>query len=334
MTDKVKFYYCVGTSYATAEIGKASDLDVPEPGPGEGFLVAGLNGQTRSWGGGPPGDPFTGLLDPNIFESKKVFYPAAGIGMGASIDTGIANVTNLIKTTHSKGQKWMIGGYSQGAAVMSGVMLKTKSGQELEDFSSTFLGGVTFGNPRRATNYRGSVGGTWSGAFDILNSTTGGHGSFPTTGPYRRLTAEECDPLKWIEFAHPTDIITSVGDSPQGLAWTAGNNIFLETATQLDWLAYLASGVASVPLTLLTIAFGIGSLEFVDAAGKNCTLGGLGHVAYPFLPPVGNPDGNLTAYQIAIKWLTSKANESAVAPIVVPPTTTAGWSTTLLPPAA
>ena len=77
-----------------------------------------------------------------------------------------------------------------------------------------------------------------------------------------------------------------------------------------------------------TMAFADNALTFTDAAGKTFTwLKGLGHTAYPFMPPVGNPDGNLTSYQIALKFLTEKANESAVAPVVVPPTTTAGAAT-------
>lgn len=331
----VAFYYCVGTSYMTAEMGKAADLDVTEPGPGNSAIIAGLNGVTRLWqGGGPPQDPFTGLLDPSIFDAKKVYYPAAGLGMGQSIDVGIQNVVNLV-TKLPKGQKWMTGGYSQGAAVQSGVMLATKPGGALESKAADYLGGVNFGNPRRATNYRGSVGGTWSGAFDIPGSTTGGHGSFPVDGPYRRLTDADCDPLKWIEFAHPDDIITSVGNSPQGLAWVAGNEVFLGTPNPLDWAAYLTLSLPIAAYSLMTIAFAGNAMEFTDAAGTVFNwLPGLGHTAYAFMPPIGNPDGNLTAYQIALKFATARANESAVAPIVLPPTVTAGWSTTLVPPAA
>lgn len=334
MTDKVKFYYCVGSNSILASMAQASDYDYVEPGPGNSAVLAGLNGQTRKVNGGPTQDAFPHLLDPSIFEVTTVFYPGAFLGMGASIDTGITNVANLIKTTHAKGQKWAIGGYSQGAAVMSGVMLKTKAGQELESFASTFLGGVMFGNPRRATNYRGSVGGTWSGSFDVPGSTTGGHGSFPATGPYRRLTVDECDPLKWIEFAYPGDVINSVGDSEQGLAWSAANNVFLGTADLGQWVSYLATS----PLILLAVADVFlnkcNPIPLLDAFGNTFNwLAGNGHTAYPFMPPIDLPNGP-TCYQIALKWLTDKANESAVAPIIVPPTTTAGWSTTLVPPAA
>lgn len=333
MTDKVKFYYCVGSNSILASMAQASDYDYVEPGPGNSAVLAGLNGQTRKVNGGPTQDAFPHLLDPSIFEVITVFYPGAFLGMGDSIDTGIKNVTNLVKQ-QPVGQKWAVGGYSQGAAVMSGVMLQTKSGGTLQSFASTFLGGVMFGNPRRANNYRGSIGGTWSGDIFVPGSTTGGHGSFPDTGPYRRLTAAECDPLKWIEFAYPGDMINSVGDSPIGLSWTAANNVFLGTADPLQWATYLAAS----PLIALAVAEVFlnraNPIPLRDAFGNTFTwLAGNGHVAYPFMPPIDLPNGP-TCYQLALKWLTDKANESAVAPIIVPPTTTAGWSTTLVPPAA
>lgn len=334
----IKFYYCVGTSYLNAEMAKASDLDYTPPSSGNSALVAGLRGITARWGGGPPADPFPSFLDTNAFEVKKVFYPASTLGMGDSIQTGIDNVVAEVIDLPA-GQKWAIGGFSQGAAVMSGVMLATKTGGALASKASDWLGGICFGNPRRAAGYRGSVGGTWSGAFDVPNSTTGGHGSFPTTGPYRRLTAAECDPLKWIEFAYPNDVFASVGDSAQGLAWTAGNDIFLGTADALEWAAYLALSIPIAAASAATLLFANGKMPLLDALGNTFNwLGGMGHVAYPFLPPIGNPDGNLTAYQIAIKFLESLAREISTAPILLPsqPTTTAsaGWSTTLVPPAA
>ena len=334
MTNKIAFFYCVGTSYATADLAKASDLVFTQLGLADTAVVAGLKNATRLWGGGPPQDPFPGFLDPEVFDAQKVFYPAATVGMGNSIDIGIANVVNLVNALPS-GQMWMTGGYSQGAAVMAGVMLATKSGGALASRASTYLGGVNFGNPRRATNYRGEVGGTWSGAFDVPGSTTGGHGAFPTTGPYRRLVASECDAQKWIDFTGPDDIFSSVGDSVQGLAWTAGTDIFLGTTDPLEWLLYLASGAVIAVSAAATILFGAGSTSYTDAAGKTLTQGGRGHVLYPYIPPVGNPDGTLTSYQIALKWLESKAAAYSVAPVIIPSSSsTAGWSTTLVPPAA
>jgi hypothetical protein len=193
-----------------------------------------------------------------------------------------------------------------------------------------------YGNPRRQVNYRGSVGGTWSGAFDVPNSTTGGHGSFPTTGPYARLSS--CESSRWIEFTAPNDIFSSVGDSSLGQNWVAGNNIFLGSANLQQWATYLLTSVGIAIDSVQAITIGNTAQTLTDAAGTVFSwLGGNGHVVYPFVPPVGNPDNGLTSFQIGLKFLTAKANEYAVAPILLPSTpsstTGAGWSTTLVTPA-
>ena len=339
---KVVFLYTVGTTYLTAQMAKAADLVPTVPGSGNQALVAGLNGATAVWGGGPPADPFPSLLDPNIFDAKKVFYPAAGLGMGASIDAGIQNVVNEINNLPA-GQKFCLGGYSQGAAVMSGVYNELRSGS-LTSRNADMIGATMFGNPRRQVNYRGSVGGSWSGGFNVAGSTTGGHGSFPATGPYARLSS--CEAARWIEFAAPADIFSSVVTSGGNLIeqnlgndWVAGNNVFLGSASLAQWAQYLLAGGAIAISSAIAIAIGNIAQTMTDAAGTVFSwLGGNGHTTYPFVPPVGNPDGALTAYQIALKFLTAKANEYATAPILLPTqptsTTSAGWSTTLVPPAA
>ena len=339
---KVAFLYTIGTTYLTAQMAKAADLAPIGPASGNYALVAGLNGITAPWGGGPPADPFPSLLDPNIFDAKKVFYPAAGLGMGASIDAGVQNVINEINNLPI-GQKFCLGGYSQGAAVMSEVYNELRAGS-LTSRNSDMIGACMFGNPRRQLNYRGSVGGTWSGAWNVPGSTTGGHGSFPDDGPYARLSS--CEASRWIEFAAPDDIFTSVStttgtliEQNLGIDWVAGNDIFLGSATLLDWAGYLIASGAIAISSAIAIGIGNTAQTMTDAAGTVFDwLGGNGHTTYPFVPPVGNPDGDSTAYQIALKFLTAKANEYSVAPIVLPSApsniTAAGWSTTLVPPAA
>lgn len=341
---KVVFLYTVGTSYLTAQMAKAADLAPTVPGSGDQALVAGLNGVTALWGGGPPADPFASLLDPNIFDAKKLFYPAAGLGMGASIDAGIQNVINEINNLPA-GQKFCLGGYSQGAAVMSGVYNELRSGS-LTSRNADMIGAVMFGNPRRQVNYRGdpAVGGTWSGGFNVPGSTTGGHGSFPATGPYARLSG--CEQSRWIEFAAPGDIITAVSttggniiEQNIGNDWVAGNNVFLGSASLQQWATYLLGTGAIIASSLIAIGTATVAIPMTDAAGKVFNwLPGNGHTTYAWVPPVGNPQGALTAYQCALAFLTAKANEYATAPILLPSTptstTSAGWSTTLVPPAA
>lgn len=330
MTNKVAFFYLHGTDPLVLQF--IQWLGQFQNAARIGLLtVPGINGITATWqDGSPRNDAFPNLLDPNIFEAKKIGYPALAVPMSVSIEIGI---TNLVKAINAlpRGQKFMIGGYSQGAVVASSVELMLRSGGSL--FSSRgadYLGGVCFGNPRRQLNYRGEVGGTWSGAFDVPGSTTGGHGSFPTTGPYARLTG--CNATKWIELTEENDIFSSVGDSTKGLNWTSGNSAFL-TLPLVDALNALAN-IGDILDTALNIG-GL-ALSYVDGIGRAFTFPGNGHAAYPWRPPPG--ETGMTSYQVAASWLTGKANAYAVGSDVLPATptstSTSGWTTTLIPPAA
>lgn len=343
MTNKVYFFYTNGTSsvgpFGLLNVLTTAFQSVFTPAAlTAGPTVAGLNGRTARWvGGSPQNDPFPALLDPDVFTAQKVAYPAAMFPMNASIDTGATSVIAAINAMPA-GAKFMLGGYSQGAAVMSTVLNQIRSGS-LTSKQSQFLGGVMFGNPRRQVNYRGSVGGTWSGYWDDPNknlpnaATTGGGGSFPATGNYARLT--NCDPLTWIEFNEIDDVFSSVSSlTTTGTNWIAGNDA-ISGLNAMSIAAYLSTGMLQPMIAAFNAAQALGNTvnTFTDAAGKTFPQPGAGHTAYPWRPPPGNPDNGLTSYQIALKFLAAKAAEYAVAPIVVPPTA-AGWSTTLTPPAA
>lgn len=410
MADKITFFYCTGTAYSLSilnnalKVGLGGQIFWGDPSVNPDKLaqvtsyVAGLDGKTYPWDGSVFNDPFPFMLDTAVWEAVRVPYADAGFtvmsngqllgGMGASIDDGVSKVMAKIMAL-PPGAPFAIGGYSQGAAVMSSIYNEIRSGS-LMSRASSFLGGVMFGNPRRQVNHRGEVGGTWSGAWDVPYSNTGGHGSFPATGPWARLSG--CDGTKWIEFAAPDDIITSTGDSSTGSFWTQGNDIMLsllfsqffgQTALEAV-LQTLVPGYTSQIISAIQTAFGVGgALNYlIDAAGTMGALSGAGHVIYPVLPPPdsnGNfstidetvtveytsgapPVSNVvgtkprtgrlkagvgptsithtyrkangdTCYQIALKWLNSKAASYATAPLVLPSTGSVGWSTTLVPPA-
>lgn len=370
---KVSFFYANGTAYlvnlveAGFSINNAGIVRIGDkvlnPVSSKGTAsLAGLNGQTVAWNGAPDNDPFPLLLDSNTWSVTKIKYPASALGIGPSVDTGIAQTLSLIKALRP-GTPFALGGYSQGAAVMSGVYneIKSSTGQ-LYSRRNDFLGGVMFGNPRRQINFRGEIGGTWSGYWDDPNrgtvnaATTGGRGSFPATGPYARLTGS--DATKWIEFTAPDDIFSSVGVTTTGTNWTLGNEVLLGKAKQdiagkfLTSLLAGALGFTNPVWTSLTKGFALGGVEnnFLDAGSNTFTLAGAGHVTYPFLGPVNNagafsvttstkdgktylkPTGD-TCYQLALKWLEAKAKAWATAPIAIS-STSAGWSTTLKPPAS
>lgn len=334
---RVAFFYATGTSYLVnvLEIGFSIDVglqirigDLISPSNRDTATVAGLDGRTAVWDCMPANDPFPYLLDPERWDATRIKYPASMIGIGASIDYGVSQTLAHIRAL-KPGTPFCLGGYSQGAAVMSGVYNELRYGS-LTSRNSDFLGGVMFGNPRRQVNYRGPVGGTWSGAWDVAGSSTGGHGSFPVGGPYGRLSA--CD-SRWVEFTHTDDIFSSTGDSSVGTNWTAANDV-LTGLDRSGIISYFMGGMTFSILGAVNAALAkAGDNTFTDAAGKTIKVGGSGHTAYPFIPPVGNPDGGLTSYQIALKFLESKAAAWATAPVGIPETAK-GWSTTLIPPAA
>ena len=313
--------------------GKGFNLASPfTPAPAKNLaVVAGLNGKTAVTDGSPQADPFPSLLNPEIWAAEKIDYAPSMFPMNVTLGDGATKVINKINAL-PVGQKFAIGGYSQGAAAVSSVYSELRSGSLTSRYSD-FLGGVCFGNPRRQVNYRGAVGGTWSGAYDIPGSVTGGHGSFPTTGTYARLSG--CDSSNWLEFAAPNDIFTAVGDSQVGQNWVSGNAV-ISTLGPLEFLGALAGLPFVLADSLSTMSLGNTAQTLTDAAGTVFNwLGGNGHTVYPFAPPVGNPEGTKTSYQIALSWLESKAAAYSVAPLVIPTaSSTAGWSTTLLAPAA
>lgn len=341
---KPVFFYAHGTAY-TFGLGFEKALGQLLPA-GKSYLVSGLNGVQKPWNLAVPRDPFPDLVNQDLYEVVRINYPAATLAMGVSIDNGATTVINKINALPA-GTPFALGGYSQGAAVMSSVLRELQTGSLTSRYSQ-LLGGVMFGNPRRKVNYRGPIGGTWSGRWDVSGSNTGGHGSFPTTGSYPRLTNP---PDTWVEFAAPGDIFTAVGDSPKGISWTAANDVFLGL-TQSNALNYFRTGMVDDILAATIEAFSFGGVVnyIVDAIGALFDYGGGGHTIYPFLPPP-NADGSYntttvpsggfnhlapvgkTCYQLALEYLEGLANNWSVVPLIVPPKveTVTGWQTTLTP---
>lgn len=371
---RVKLFHCHGTAFLFRWFGIPLALDVanawrdplaPYVG-GTTYQVPGLNGQSFSTNGAVPNDPFPDMLDPNIWDAKRILYPASFFPLGMSIDYGVAEVVKAITDplTCPPGTPFVLVGYSQGAAVMTSVVeLLQDSSSSLHSRLPDFLGGVTFGNPRRKTNWRGPVGGTWSGVMTIDESNTGGHGSFPSTGPWKRMTNP---PDTWVDFVAPGDVFSAIGDDRLGAGWVAGNDVALDLGRS-QLLTYLTTGMIGDVLDALRYFFldkGTVSNFLVDALNALTIAPGNGHTVYPLLPPPRS-DGTYnvttvtsggqtylkaaepTAYQVALSYINSLANEWATVPIIVPPpapkipawqstlsavgspSLSAGWSATL-----
>ena len=383
---KIAFFYAIGTSYIFNDLnGLSVDLTgtwrfrgnvIGNRASGAVATIPGLNGSSTTWDLGSPGsDPFPAMLNQEVWTTKIIEYPASffggtnyGLSMGASVTFGTEQMIKAINDLPA-GTPFAIGGYSQGAAAASGCYLaglQPGTTGPLESRRSQFLGAVCFGNPRRALEHYGAVGGVWNGGWDSPGSTTGGHGAFPATGPFRRLS--NCE-SKWAEFSNPSDIFSCVtSNTPLGLGWTAAIDVFLDL-TKSQFGSYILNGLVGdalfaaqramfdpLPFTNNPIAVGKQENRFVDGANRTGSIGGGGHTTYPMLGQA-NADGTYaattvsgadgltylkpagkTCYQLGLEYLEGLASQYAVAPDVLPAvptsTSTAGWTTTLIPPAA
>lgn len=324
---KPVFFYAHGTAYALQLWDKGFDINFTPPVPRTKVVLAGIDGRTALFDNSPQNDPFPSLVDPDMWTVTRIGYPAAQFPMSWSIGTGVTKTINAIRAL-PRGTKFALGGYSQGAAVMSQVYKTIQSGVGgsglLANRATDFIGGVMFGNPCREVN-RTWPGGLWSGKFNDDSVTTGGHGSFPASW---RLTGTED---KWWEFVNLGDPVNAVGDDTIGVNWVEAAADLLDMDL-IDYVFALA-GLNAGKKAAIVEAFSKGGLRtFTDAVGAIFQTGGGGHVAYPWEPPPGYAVGTPTSYQLALSYLKDLAQSVATAPIIVPAATAAGWSTTLTPP--
>lgn len=366
MADKPVFYYATGTAFTPNYFLANGKIEVeyfPIGADGALMQIAGLAGKIAPFVGGVTNDPFPVLMNKDLWDCIKVPYLASAFPMNMSIQGGVDWIVTEVQTKLKKGAPWGVGGTSQGAAVASYIYREIRSGGRLYDWREGFLTGCCFGNPMRQVNYTNPWS-SYSGAFDVPGSTTGGHGSFPAS---YRLT--DCDQNNWIEFTNPSEVIAGCGDSAAGQWWQASNGAFLlqsvlsggapgsATFNVIAFLLGTATSLLSQALSTWFPGFNqianipnfidvlrntvdptspnyVGPGPVTDAIGNIFQLPGGGHVTYATNPPYGYA-GTESSYQLAFKHLDSLAAEFAVSPSVLPPTTTtAGWSTTLVPPAA
>ena len=345
-----KFYYANGTAVTANFFGIA----VGPIGGGSNLHVKGVNGEFYSWDGAVANDPFPNLLNTSLWQTARVPYPASAIDMGTSIKQGVDwTVAQIIANPGP----FALGGYSQGAAVMSNVYNECRQGR-LVDRRADLRAVVTFGNPMREAGhtYRGASG--YAGAFDVPNSTTGSHGCFPV----RLQNTEDFV----YDFVMPSEVITGVGDSNAGKLFVSAAGKLLSNdlgGALLDVMASatgsglslinlattifnaIASVVGVPPSNLVPLGKTVASVIGAAAGtvtvtdpynNQSINLPGGGHVRYPFDPPPkadGSNGTGDTCYQIAAKYLNSvgaqiydQMNPTVPAPTVRP---TYQWFTSL-----
>lgn len=280
---KPVFLYATGTAFLTQVLG--INL-LPIPG-GNTFSVSGK----KYFMDYVTNDPFWLMLDNQIWDARKIPYPAAAWPMSVSIASGVNMVKAAINALPS-GTPFCLGGYSQGAAVMSDVYDALRTG-DMTSKLSQFKGAVLFGNPRRQQNFV-APGVSWSGAAGIAGSTTGGSGCFPT-----RLSG--CEYGKWNEYVNYNEIIAAVGSD------TAGEG--------LRGLIGFLTGLSD-PVTSFLAVTNPAWLSGKDLIGL---VGDFGHVRYPVSPPLTSlttVTGTKTSYELALDYLATVATDVSAGPIL------------------
>ena len=122
-------------------------------------------GQPDPTGIGYPAD-VARLLSPNCWTWQPVGnYPASAFPMNKSIKAGEDELVRLITQVHPD-RTFAFMGYSQGAIITSNVYDRLRNG-DLQKYRGQFIGGVTWGNPRREQGHTVDM----PGAID-----PGGHG--------------------------------------------------------------------------------------------------------------------------------------------------------------
>ena len=357
------FYYANGTTYLFNWLGNQLGLLgqpitlfgqlVTELVPPSLGHIRGLDGQYFLW---QEDDPFPFLLDADLWTFQRVPYPASTLFIGPSIEVGVEYVINQILQTPI-GTPFALGGYSQGAAVMSRVYSECRQGR-LVDRRADLRAVVTFGNPMREAGHTFPNSSGYSGACDIFGDTTQGFGAFPAIkdidifSPYIRRFArlQDTEDLVW-DFTMPNEVISGVGNSVAGSAIREFTKeglrlipIAATTSVALELLQLVIDGPTSLMSALAVAPPGVPQGTDPEAPGYRAVLltdpvtgeqayqSGGGHIMYPMFPPP-NADGSIptagdTCYQLAAKYLRDVGTRiyDELHPTVVAPTSRPGFS--------
>lgn len=281
---KPVFLYATGTAF----LFQVLDMNIlPFP---TGATVINANGK-KYFMDFITNDPFWLMLDNQVWDARKVQYPAAAWPMGVSIDNGVNLVKAAINSLPS-GTPFCLGGYSQGAAVMSKVYDALRNG-DMTSRASSFKGAVLFGNPMRQQDFT-APGVTWSGCADIPGSTTGGSGCFPT-----RLS--NCEYGKWNEYVNYNEIIAAVSSTGTGAGFRS----------LVGWLTGMSDPITAIQGAL--------TQDWLGGLNMARLIDNWGHVRYPISPPLTSftaSVGTKTSYELALDFLATVATDVNASPIL------------------
>jgi hypothetical protein len=263
------------------------------------YSVTGAGGTWDSGYGYFLGDT---LEQEGLIEHQPISYGPNGIPgafpMEPSIQMGIAELSRQI-LLRDPSEPWALALYSEGAIVGSRVFdLVRAPGHPLNAYLASFLGAVTFGNPRREEGH------TVPGGID-----PGGHGI---------VTPNMVDtPDNWLDFAAGKHMAGSPGDD---LYTTCGSGTSAEVVadqeaiwTIVDQGTFSSFGdLAKQILKLLPnpLSGGLAAIQAALSALDFFVVHGLTpHTSYQFIQPVaGDPRD---CWQMALDYLASLANRPA-----------------------
>lgn len=310
------FYYAQGTSYL---VNLGTDFILGALGA-QNMWVKGVNpGEFHYWSDFIL-DVFPNMLDTSLWNFKRVPFPASALFIGPSIEFGVEWLIADI-TSKPVGTPFALGGYSQGAAVMSRIYNECRSGR-LRDRRGDLRAVVAFGNPMREEghSFPGSSG--YSGACDIALDTKSGHGSFPALDsiqfyePFiaRFARLQNTEDLFW-DFVMPNEPVNGVGDSADGARsqYLVREGLraipilgVLGAVELMNLWTKLGQNIANPILGVIQNA--LGQIKFTDPKTGDVTYrDGGGHILYPaFPPPLADgtiPSSGDTCYQIAAKYI-------------------------------
>lgn len=298
-------YWAQGTEYLLNFEFGGQQYQFKLPG-GSPSYVKNVDGSLLLWEGGMAEDPFPRMLDPALWQYRRVPYPAALIFGGKSVEYGVDWVINDIES-YPVGTPFALSGYSGGAAIMSRVYNECRQGR-LAHRRADLRAMVTFGNPMRETNHTWPGSSGWSGVFDDPGSTRGGHGVYPSAesmnifDPFvsRFARLKDTEPLVW-DFVMPNEMANGMGDSFESLLMQQYTK---DSMREIPALAVLTVVPA---LILLGTRFKEGPVQLVNSDGSRSTITAAGHGMYPFYAPP-NADGSInvdgdTCYQIGARHL-------------------------------
>lgn len=242
-----------------------------------------VGGAGSSWDNGYQYD-LGQALNPDLWTHQGVAYPAAAFPMKPSTDAGEAEFARLLAFYGCDKRTWGFISYSEGAIVTSNILDRcgitpSKTPTDLARFASTFVGGATWGNPRREQGH------TLPGGIN-----PGGHGIVTPNLVNTPASVYDFACGKTMVNSPGTDLYTCCGYDGDPYSVTdeeaIWNIVNLGTFNSIEPLAEQILKLFSSPAASF-----IGAIYAVIDAGMFFVAQGLTpHTSYQFVEPIpGDP---------------------------------------------